>query len=54
MEEHEVHAQTVYSFVSRNTLLSSRTKGKEEERGISSTFSPYLASEAVGTDGEGC
>lgn len=50
MEEHGVHAQTVFSFVSRNAFLSLKTKGKEEERGISSTFSPCLAPEAADAD----
>lgn len=52
MEEHWVHAQTVFTFASRNALLSSRTKGKEEWETSSSTFSPCLAPEAAGTDGE--
>lgn len=52
MEEHGVHAQVAFSFVSRNALLSSRAKGKEEERRISSAFSPCLAPEAAGTDSE--
>lgn len=52
MEEHGVHAQAAFSFVSRNALLSSRTKGKEEERGVSSTSAPSLALETASTDGE--
>lgn len=50
-EEHGVHAWTVFSFVSRIAHLSLRTKGKDEEMGISS-ISPCLAPEAAGTDGE--
>lgn len=52
-EEHRVHAWIAFSFASRNAHLSFRTKEKDEEMGISSTFSPCIAPEAAYIDAEG-